>query len=63
LVYYLEMVNYSPTMDFLHQKLLSARNKDQEDRIVNLMLAESQRNHHTQNTTDLKHQTEATSQT
>jgi len=50
-------------MDFLHQKLLSARNKDQEDRIVNLMLAESQRNHKTRNTQDLKHQTETTLQT
>jgi len=50
-------------MDFLHQKLLSARNKDQEDRIVNLMLAESQRNHKTRNTHDLKHQAETTLQT
>ena len=30
-------------MDFLHYKLLQARTKDQEDRIVNLMLAESKR--------------------
>ena len=29
-------------MDFLHQKLLQARTKDQEDRIVNWMLAEAQ---------------------
>jgi len=62
-VYYFKMANYSSTMDFLHQKLLSARNKDQEDRIVNLMLAESQRNHKTRNTHDLKHQTETTLQT
>jgi len=57
------MANYSPTMDFLHQKLLSATNKDQEDRIVNLMLAESERNHHRQNITDFQHQTEANPQT
>jgi hypothetical protein len=31
---------YSKTMEFLHQKLLLARTKDQEDRIVNLMYAE-----------------------
>jgi hypothetical protein len=30
-------------MDFLHYKLLQARTKDQEDRIVNLMLAETKR--------------------
>ena len=29
-------------MDFLHQKLLQARTKDQEDKIVNWMLAEAQ---------------------
>ena len=37
------MENYTRTMDFLHYKLLQARTKDQEDRIVNLMLAESKR--------------------
>jgi len=31
-------------MDFLHEKLLQARTKDQEDKIVNWMLAEAQRN-------------------
>jgi len=31
-------------MEFLHQKLLEARTKDQEDRIVNLMYAESKKN-------------------
>lgn len=36
-------------MDFLHYKLLRARTKDQEDRIVALMLAESKR---IQDTTD-----------
>jgi hypothetical protein len=30
-------------MDFLHYKLLQAKTKDQEDRIVNLMLAETKR--------------------
>ena len=34
------MASYSRTMDFLHQKLLQARTKDQEDKIVNWMLAE-----------------------
>ena len=29
-------------MDFLHRKLLQARTKDQEDKIVNWMLAEAQ---------------------
>tara|TARA_B100000767_G_C19526563_1_gene434760 strand:+ start:243 stop:428 length:186 start_codon:yes stop_codon:yes gene_type:complete len=43
-VYYLEMASYSRTMDFLHEKLLQARTKDQEDKIVNWMLAEAQRN-------------------
>ena len=43
MVYYLQMENYTRTMDFLHYKLLQARTKDQEDRIVNLMLAESKR--------------------
>ena len=42
LVYYLGMASYSRTMDFLHQKLLQARTKDQEDKIVNWMLAEAQ---------------------
>jgi len=41
-VYYLGMASYSRTMDFLHQKLLQARTKDQEDKIVNWMLAEAQ---------------------
>ena len=31
-------------MEFLHQKLLRARTKDQEDRIVNLMYAEFKKN-------------------
>ena len=31
-------------MDFLHQQLLKARTKDQEDKIVNWMLAEARRN-------------------
>lgn len=43
------MKNYTRTMDFLHYKLLRARTKDQEDRIVALMLAESKR---IQDTTD-----------
>ena len=30
-------------MEILHKKLLQARTKDQEDRIVNLMLAEARR--------------------
>jgi hypothetical protein len=38
----LGMASYSRTMDFLHQKLLQARTKDQEDKIVNWMLAEAQ---------------------
>tara|TARA_B110000438_G_scaffold284740_1_gene314092 strand:- start:952 stop:1125 length:174 start_codon:yes stop_codon:yes gene_type:complete len=37
------MASYSRTMNFLHQKLLQARTKEQEDRIVNLMFAESRR--------------------
>ena len=41
-MYYLDMASYSRTMDFLHQKLLQARTKDQEDKIVNWMLAEAQ---------------------
>ena len=36
-------------MNFLHYKLLQARTKDQEDRIVNLMLAETKRNKDTTN--------------
>lgn len=32
-------------MDFLHRKLLQARTKDQEDKIVNWMLAEAQLKH------------------
>ena len=35
------MASYSRTMDFLHQKLLQARTKDQEDKIVDWMLAEA----------------------
>ena len=35
------MTSYSRTMDFLHKKLLQARTKDQEDKIVNWMLAEA----------------------
>ena len=31
-------------MEFLHQKLLEARTKDQEDRIVNLMYGEYKKN-------------------
>ena len=37
------MRNFTRTMDFLHYKLLQAKTKDQEDRIVNLMLAETKR--------------------
>ena len=36
------MASYSRTMDFLHRKLLQARTKNQEDKIVNWMLAEAQ---------------------
>ena len=36
-------------MNFLHQKLLQARTKEQEDRIVNLMVAEAKRNQFIQN--------------
>ena len=43
------MENYTRTMNFLHYKLLQARTKDQEDRIVNLMLAETKRNKDTTN--------------
>ena len=35
------MASYSRTMDFLHKKLLQARTKDQEDKIVEWMLAEA----------------------
>ena len=34
------MASYSRTMNFLHKKLLQARTKDQEDKIVDWMLAE-----------------------
>ena len=34
------MASYSRTMDFLHKKLLQASTKDQEDKIVDWMLAE-----------------------
>ena len=37
------MNKYSKRMEILHKKLLQARTKDQEDRIVNLMLAEARR--------------------
>ena len=37
------MESYAKTMEILHKKLLQARTKDQEDRIVNLMLAEARR--------------------
>ena len=39
-MYYLAMASYSRTMDFLHKKLLQASTKDQEDKIVDWMLAE-----------------------
>ena len=44
-------------MEFLHQKLLLARTKDQEDRIVNLMYAESKRHQIMRKTKDshIKH--------
>lgn len=35
------MARYSRTMDFLHKKLLQATTKDQEDKIVDWMLAEA----------------------
>jgi len=35
------MASYSRTMDFLHKKLLQARTKDQEDKIVDWMIAEA----------------------
>ena len=35
------MASYSRTMDFLHKKLLQATTKDQEDKIVDWMLAEA----------------------
>ena len=40
-MYYLAMASYSRTMDFLHKKLLRASTKDQEDKIVDWMLAEA----------------------
>ena len=40
-MYYLAMASYSRTMDFLHKKLLQARTKDQEDKIVDWMIAEA----------------------
>ncbi len=42
-MYYYFMESYTKTMEILHKKLLQARTKDQEDRIVNLMLAEARR--------------------
>ena len=42
-MYYLSMETYTKTMEILHKKLLLARTKEQEDRIVNLMLAEARR--------------------
>ena len=38
------MASYSRTMDFLHKKLLQASTKDQEDKIVDWMLAEAKLN-------------------
>ena len=35
------MTSYSRTMDFLHKKLLQATTKDQEDKIVDWMVAEA----------------------
>jgi hypothetical protein len=35
------MARYSRTMDFLHKKLLQATTKDQEDKIVDWMIAEA----------------------
>jgi len=35
------MASYSRTMDFLHKKLLQATTKDQEDKIVDWMVAEA----------------------
>tara|TARA_B100000287_G_scaffold359077_1_gene351000 strand:- start:1743 stop:1922 length:180 start_codon:yes stop_codon:yes gene_type:complete len=42
-MYYLYVDSYTKTINLLHQKLLQARTKDQEDRIVNLMVAEIKR--------------------
>ena len=42
-MYYLYVNNYTKTINLLHQKLLQARTKDQEDRVVNLMVAEIKR--------------------
>ena len=39
------MASYSRTMDFLHKKLLQATTKDQEDKIVDWMLAEAKLKH------------------
>ena len=44
-MYYLCVDRYTKTMEILHKKLLIARSKDQEDRIVNLMVAELKHNH------------------
>lgn len=44
-MYYLCVDRYTKTMEILHKKLLIARSKDQEDRIVNLMVAELKLNH------------------
>lgn len=41
--YYLLMDSYTKTINLLHNKLLKATSKQQEDRIINLMLAEVQR--------------------
>lgn len=37
------MDSYTKTINLLHNKLLKATSKQQEDRIINLMLAEVQR--------------------
>lgn len=37
------MDSYTKTINLLHNKLLKAASKQQEDRIINLMLAEVQR--------------------
>ena len=42
-MYYLYVNNYTKTINLLHQKLLQVRTKDQEDRVVNLMVAEINR--------------------
>jgi hypothetical protein len=38
------MASYSRTMDFLHKKLLQVTTKDQEDKIVDWMVAEVRKN-------------------